>query len=81
MNIHTKNNYINKLSRFYIEQRNYLSSPLVLDHILSYFHKANRADTDKAAFVNKQTTLIRQLLQELPDLGLLCLQKCLKASL
>ena len=26
-------------------------------------------------------TLIRQLLQELPDLGLLCLPKCLKESL
>ena len=30
---------------------------------ISYFHQANRVD------------LIRHLLQELPDLGLLCLQK------
>ena len=36
---------------------------------MSYFHK----QTEK--------TLIRQLLQELPDLGLLCLQKRQKASL
>ena len=44
-------NNINKLSRLYIEQRNYLSGPLVYDHILSYFHK----QTEK--------TLIKQLLQ------------------
>ena len=33
---------------------------------ISYFHKQT------------EQTLIRQLLQELPDLGLLCLQKLLK---
>ena len=54
------NNYLNKRSCLYIEQINYLSGSLVI------------------IFFYKQTeyTLIRQLLQELPDLGLLCLQKC-----
>ena len=58
-------NYVNKLSCLYIEQRNYLSGSLV------------------SIFFHKQTeyTLIRQFLQELPDLGLPCLQKCSKASL
>ena len=51
------NKRINKFSCWYIEQENYMSSPLV------YFHK----QTDK--------TQIRQLLEELPDLGLICLQK------
>ena len=39
----------------------------------------NNAKPDQTYF-HKQTekTLIRQLLQELPDLGLLCLQKCKK---
>ena len=54
------NNYINKFSRLYIEQRNCLSEPLVKDHILSYSHKQT------------ELTLIRQLFKELPDLGLLC---------
>ena len=56
------NNYINKLSCLYLKQRNYLSGSLVI----IFFHKQT------------EYILIRQLLQELPDLGLLCLQKILK---
>ena len=33
------NNYTNKLFCLYIEQQNYLSGPLVYNHIQSYFHK------------------------------------------
>ena len=53
------NNYIDKLSRLYKAQINCLSSPRVYDQILSYFHNQT------------ELTLIRQLLQELTDLGLL----------
>ena len=47
------NKYINKLSRLYIEQINYLSGPLLQDHILSYFPNANRVDPDQAALCGK----------------------------
>ena len=59
----TMHNYMNKCSSLYIDQRNYLSDPILKGHILSKFHK------------QAEQTLIRQLLQELSDLGLLCLQK------
>ena len=62
------NNYINRLSGLYIEQINNLLGPPIGSDI-SYFHKQT------------EYTLISQLLQELTDLGLLCLQKCLEASL
>ena len=56
---HTMNNYINNFHVCtYIEQRNYLSSLLVYDHILSYFLEETLQ------------TLLSQLLQELPDLSL-----------
>ena len=54
------NNYINKLSYWYIEQRNYLSGPLVYDQIYHISVSEQNRDPD---------------LQELPDRGLLCLQK------
>ena len=61
------NNYINKFSCWYTEQRNYLSELSVrsisVGSDISYFNEET------------EYTLIRQLLQELPDLGLLCLQK------
>ena len=61
----TLNNYIN--FQFYSQNKEITSQVgKCKDHILSYFHK----QTEK--------TLIRQLLEELPDLGLLCLQKMLK---
>ena len=40
------NNYKNTFSHLYIEQRNYLSGPLVLDDIES-FPEANREDPDR----------------------------------
>ena len=53
------NDYINELSCWYIEQRNYFSGPLAQDKM---YHKQT------------ELTLIRQLLQELPDPGLFFLQ-------
>ena len=49
------NNYTNKFSCWYIEQRDYLSGPPVKDQI--YFHKQT------------EQILMRQLSQELPVLG------------
>ena len=59
----TMNNYIHKLSCWYIEQRNYIlrSTECRIRYIIY--------------LLSRRETLIRQLLQELPDLGLLCLQK------
>ena len=42
------NNYINKLSCWYIEQRNYLSGPVEKDEIY-HISIANRVDPDQAA--------------------------------
>ena len=61
------NTYINKLSCWYIVQSNYLSGPLVYDQIY-HISISKQSIPDQAAL-------------ELPDLGLLCLQKLLKASL
>ena len=70
------NNYIDILSCLNIEHRNYLSGPLVYGHIYLYFRK-QLDQTQIRQLLYKQTgkTLIRQLSQELPDLGLLCLQR------
>ena len=62
------NNYINKFSHLCIEQRNYLSGILVKGHIYNHIS------------ISKQSRPFRQLLQELPDLGLHCLLKHKKVS-